>query len=81
MTNYAIIYIGAPYAPTESGHIVSKHKSVLLAIKAYRKSFSGNTGVYNNIICALKEDNSYDRTKPVTWTSYGNETMVIDDGL
>jgi len=58
---HAIIYIGAPYGENESGHIVSRHKNIENAERAFEKKFSGTTGIYNHIVVELKRDGSWDR--------------------
>ena len=51
--NYAIVYLGAPYGDNEGGHIVSCHKTLTTAEKAFDKAFAGTTGVLNNCIIIL----------------------------
>ena len=54
---YAIIYKGAPYGENESGHIVSKHKTMENAQKRFDKEYRGTTGIYShkivNLSCGL----------------------------
>lgn len=34
---HEIVYIGAPYADGEAGHVISRHRSVDAAERAYRR--------------------------------------------
>jgi len=57
---HAIIYVGAPYADDESGHIVSRHKSELAAARRFKRQFSGTTGEFAHMIVSLRPDGTYD---------------------
>jgi hypothetical protein len=58
---YAIIYTGAPYGDTESGHIVSRHITLETACRRYREWYTGRTGELNHTIVRLNPDGSWSR--------------------
>lgn len=49
------------FGENESGHIVSRHKSLENAEKAFEKKFGGTTGIYSNKIVELDKDGNWER--------------------
>ena len=50
---YAIVCQGAPYGDGEAGHTVSRHTSLALAEKAFRKRFGGSPASYDHKVVAI----------------------------
>jgi hypothetical protein len=59
---HAIIYVGAPYGDTESGHVVSRHTRAETAARRYRDTYKGTMGIYDHAIVPLAPDGTWDRS-------------------